>query len=553
VGRVVTLAGASGLGWADGLAIADGRVIATGDEKELGSFRGARTVTWRLGREQVMMPGTSDAHLHLTTAALAAAELDLSDAPGRTAMEERIRDRHDALPEGAWLLGHGWSIERMGGWPDAALLDRLAPGRPVALWAHDHHSRWASSSALATAAINSSTPDPEGGLIRRDSAGAATGILHEHAAKLLARAIPRPGRDEVAAALDVYAASLARMGVVAAHDPGEMEDDPELRRGPVLYRDLAASGRLPLRVAGSIRPEQVQRAIALGLRSGDVADPIDPSDGRAMRAASRARVGWLKLFADGALGSRSAALLDDYEVEPALKPVGGPRGMLLAPPEVLHERAEQASAAGIAVQIHGIGDAAVRTALDILGGLRAPERGIRHRVEHAQLVHPDDVSRFAALGIAASVQPCHLASDAAGVESAWGKRSAHAFPLAGLAQTGALMPAGTDAPVESPNPWAGIAIAVTRLAPGWAHGRPFHPEQSIDLARSLRAACVDAPLVAGEGDRGRLVPGHRADLIVLPGEVLDEPVRPGGALEQARPLATLIDGDVAWQDPAFDP
>jgi predicted amidohydrolase YtcJ len=556
LGRIATLDGDIGFGWQEGLAIASGRVMAVGDRTALEPWVGGGTRVWRLPPSVVVVPGLTDAHLHLTSAALAATELDLSGAQDRTAIEDAIHARHEAMAAAGdshgWLLGHGWSLDRMGAWPATADLDRLAPGRPVALWAHDHHSRWASSAALNAAGVTDWTPDPPGGMVRRDGDGRATGILHEHAAKLLAPGIPRPTREAVALAVSEYGLRLAAMGVVAAHDPGEMEDEPRLERGPVLYGELAATGRLPIRVAGSIRPEQVARAIELGLRSGAGPEPLDPDDAASIRAAARARTGWLKLFADGALGSRSAALLADYERSDPRPPVGGPRGMLLAPRDVLRERAATAVSAGIAVQIHGIGDQAVRTALDVLASLPPPPGGFWYRVEHAQLVHPEDRSRFAALGVAASVQPCHLASDAAAVQQAWGARAADAFPFGDIARTGALMPFGTDAPVESPNPWPGVAIAVTRVGTGWSDQRSFHPKQSVDLARALRAVCVDGPLSAGETDRGRLIPGHRADLVVLPAEALDEPVRAGGALESTEPLATLIDGAEAWRGPGFE-
>jgi len=228
--------------------------------------------------------------------------------------------------------------------------------------------------------------------------------------------------------------------------------------------------------------------------------------------------------------------------------------MLLAPPEWLRERAAIAARCGIAVQIHGIGDAAVRSALDVLEALPQLAGGIRHRVEHAQLVHPADVARFGAAGIAASLQPVHLVSDAPVARMAWGDRVRWSFPIRSLAAGGALIAFGTDAPVESPDPWPGIAMAVTRASSTWAAGvGEGLAEESIDLARAIRAACLDPALTAGEDDRGRLVPGHRADLVVVPAEMLDEGAVADGALGSGRPLATMLDGEVVYRDQAFDP
>ncbi len=355
------------------------------------------------------------------------------------------------------------------------------------------------------------------------------------------------------AALAEYAARLAAFGVVAAQDPGELGDDAQLRWGPTFYRRLATAGRLPLRVASSIRPEQLEAAVARGFRSGERVAAASADDPAASQVAARYRGGWLKLFADGALGSRSAALLAPYEVEDDWRrPVGGPAGMLLEPAQVLGELAGRASAAGIAVQIHGIGDAAVRTALDILATLPSVSGDVRHRVEHAQLIDPTDIGRFGASGIVASVQPCHLAGDAPMARAAWGARTAWTFPLRSLSDRGAILAFGTDAPVESADPWPGIALAVSRAASPWVDSDgPFHPDQAIDLAQAIRGACLGPASSAGEMDRGRLVAGCRADLIVVDAAALDEPVRSSGALTVARPSATLFDGEIVHRAEGF--
>lgn len=554
-GRIATLAGGRGLAWAECLALGKGRVVAAGRASEVEALRGPDTRTWSLGEDRVVIPGITDAHLHLVTAAISATQLDLSEARHRVAIEALIAAEHARMRgtgDGAgWLLGQGWSMDRFGAWPSAADLDQLTPGRPSALWSHDHHGLWANTLALRAAGISAATPDPEGGLIRRDEHGAPTGMLHEHAAALLSEHVPERSDAQLEVAIGAYARMLAELGVIGAQDPGEMRPDPELTRGPIFFARLASAGRLPLRVASSIRAEQIRRAIELGLKTGAPAPLDGDASPAAARRSERAPMGWLKLFADGSLGSRSAALLEPYEVEGAGGgPVGGPAGMLLDRPDVLAERASAAASAGIAVQIHGIGDRAVRVALDILETL--PAMGtVRHRVEHAQLVHPDDQARFGASGIVASVQPCHLGSDAKAARAAWGERTAAAFPLRGLGRGGALLAFGTDAPVEPPDPWPGIALAVTRTDPGWADDGPFHAEQSLDLAVALRAACLGPALAAGESDRGRLVAGQRADLLVVAADVLDEPPTPGGALAHARPQATLLDGEFVYRAADF--
>lgn len=551
-GRVATLAAEAGFGWQAGVAIADGRVVAVGAPAELDSLAGPATTRWRLDDRALVMPGITDAHLHLMTLALAERQIDLSDAAGLDDALARLADAHRARlaagdPRG-WLLGHGWSLHGLGRWPDAELLDRVAPGRPIALYAHDHHSRWLSTAALQLAGIGRDTDDPDGGLIRRDASGLPTGMLHETACVFVDSAIPDPDPDELEASLARTAAWLATLGISGCHDPGELTADRRIVRGPLLYRALAARGRLPLRVHASVRAAQLEHAIELGLRSGQGVRQ-ESDDPRAARRADRYRMGWLKLFADGSLGSRSAALLEPYTDAAANPPTGGPRGMYLSQPAELRDLLLRAAAAGIDGQVHAIGDGAVRMVLDVLG--KVPVGVLGRRVEHAQLVDPGDVARFGRLGIAASVQPVHLRSDAAPARVAWGERAEHAFPLASLAAGGALIPIGTDAPVEPADPWPGIAVAICRRDPFSPADEPLGRHHSIDLARAIRAACLDPAQVAGVEGLGRLVAGQSADLLIVPSEGFRQPLDPR-VLAATRPLATLIDGEVVHRADEFE-
>jgi predicted amidohydrolase YtcJ len=217
-------------------------------------------------------------------------------------------------------------------------------------------------------------------------------------------------------------------------------------------------------------------------------------------------------------------------------------------PDVLAEHVARAAAGGIATTIHAIGDAAVRAALDVLtpGAATAP---LMPRIEHVQMLDPSDRGRFAAAGIAASVQPVHLGSDAAQARKLWGARAeSTAYTWKSIADTGAVMAFGTDAPVESYDPWPGLALAVRREDPRWPAGtRVFAEEQSLSLDRALRAACIDPAVSARETDRGRLTVGQRADVVVIPAAAIDEPVTPGGPLATARPAMVVIDGEVVFE------
>ena len=537
-GRIATLSGDKGFGWVEAIGIRDGRVAFAGSEIFLETRADPFTQRIRLEPDQVAIPGLTDAHLHLAQAAMAKGQVDLTDAPSLEDGLARLRAAHEALPPEAWLEGHGWDSDRWDGWPTADQLETVAPGRRAALWAHDHHALWASNSALATAGFGAD--DPPGGVVRRAPDGTPEGVLHEAATRLVTIHVPPLTPDALAAAIVEVGQELVSLGVVACHDPGGVAPDPDLTYSFPLYARLAESGQLPLRVHACLRDDSLAAALERGFRSGTVLG----SD-----STGRARVGWQKCFADGSLGSRTAALLADIEPE-ADRPLPPERrrGVWMTEPDELAALVARASAGGIATQIHAIGDAAVRAALDILtpGAKAAP---LMPRIEHVQMLHPDDRPRFAADGIAASVQPVHLGSDAAQARKLWGDRAeTTAYTWKSIADTGAVMPFGTDAPVESYDPWPGLALAVRREDPRWPAGTAvFAEEQSLTLDRALRAACIDPAVSARETDRGRLTVGQRADVVVIPAAAIDELVTPGGPLATARPTMVLLDGEVVFE------
>jgi predicted amidohydrolase YtcJ len=538
-GRIASLAGLAGPAWVEAIAVEGGRVVAAGRLADVEGLASGGTRRLALAPDEVAVPGLTDAHLHLAEAALAASRIQLEDATSIATLAGRVQEAAARTPHG-WILGAGWDADRMGRWPTAADLDHAAPGRLVGLWAHDHHAYLVSTAALRAAGIGPGTPDPDGGVIRRDASGSPTGVLHESAARLVSALVPMPTTREVEKALVPLVRELVALGVVAAHDPGGLSERADLDGPIAAYRSLAASGRLGMRVHPCVRPEQLDAAGVQGLRSGT---PLGPDP------LGRLRMGWLKTFADGSLGSRTAALVEPLERragEP--EPPNGGYGVWFVPPEELAAQADRAARLGISTQIHGIGDAAVRAALDVL----APTVGrtpLMPRIEHTQLVSAADVPRFAALGIAASMQPVHVRSDVEKARLLWGDRAdTLAYAIGRLDRAGAVIAFGTDAPVEPVDPWPGIACAVTRAAPSWPGGTAaLGADNAVDLWRALRAACLGPALTAGEPDRGRLVAGHRADIVVLPAAAVEEPVEVGGALWNARPICVLIDGEVAFE------
>lgn len=537
-GRIATLEGDSGFGWVEAIGIRDGRIAFAGSEVYLETRADPFTERIRLEPDQVAIPGLTDAHLHLAQAAMASRHVDLDDSATLNDGLARLREAHERLPADAWLEGHGWDSDRWGGWPTADALEAVAPGRKAAIWAHDHHALWASHAAVRAAELPDG--DPPGGVIRRADDRTPEGVLYEAATRLITIHVPPPSTDDLERAIIEVGHDLVSLGVVACHDPGGVAPDPALSFSFPAYARLSDAGRLPVRVHACMRDDAVAAAIEQGHRSGARlgANP----DGRAT-------VGWQKCFADGSLGSRTAALLDDIEPEPDRPlPPDLRRGVWMTDPEALRERVARASAGGIATTIHAIGDAAVRAALDVLTPF-APTSPLMPRIEHVQMLHPDDRPRFAAARVAASVQPVHLGSDAIQAWMLWGDRAeAEGYTWKAIADTGAVMAFGTDAPVESYDPWPGLALAVRREDARWPAGTPaFAPGQALTLERALRAQCIDGAVSTRELDRGRLTVGQRADVVVIPAASLDEPVTPGGPLSTTRPDMVLMDGKVAFE------
>jgi predicted amidohydrolase YtcJ len=537
-GRIATLAGDAGFGWVEAIGIREGRIAFAGTEVHLETRADPFTERIRLEPDQVAIPGLTDAHLHLAQCALATRQVDLEDAPTLDEGLARLRAAHERLPDGAWLEGHGWDSDRWGRWPTADDLEAVAPGRRAAIWAHDHHALWASHTALREA--NLPAGDPDGGVVRRSADGSAEGVLYESATRLVTIRVAPPDDDELERAIVEVADDVISLGVVACHDPGGVAPDPALTYSFPAYARLSDAGRLPLRVHACMRDDAVPAAIERGFRSG--ARLGSNPDGVAV-------IGWQKCFADGSLGSRTAALLEDIEPESDRPlPQERRRGVWMTDVAALRERVERAADGGIATAIHAIGDAAVRATLDVLTPF-APTSPLMPRIEHVQMLHADDRPRFAAAGIAASVQPVHLGSDALTARKLWGDRAeAEGYTWKSISVTGAVMAFGTDAPVESYDPWPGLALAVRRDDPRWPSGTPTHaPEQSLTLDRALRANCIDAAVSARETNRGRLTVGQRADVVVIPAASIDEPVTPGGPLSTTRPEMVLMDGKVVFE------
>ena len=531
-GRIATFAGDSGFGWVEAIGIRDGKVAFAGSAIDLETRADPHTRRIELEPGEIAMPGIIDAHIHLVDTALAVDHIDLSTTRTLEAAMAIVRAASERVAAPGWLVGFGWDQRRWGVYPSADDLERVAPGRLVSIHSFDHHAILASHAALATVSIDATTPDPAGGVIHRRPDGSPDGVLLENASGLVIDQIPKPDAEDIRRALIVLGRELLGVGVVGAHEPGSLAADPS-NRILDLYVDMAGAGELAFRIRAGVQDDGLDNAIERGLRSGAA---IGGSD------AAWLAMGWLKLFADGTLGSRTAALLEPLE--------GGGTGIFTTTPEALASLAARAAAAGITTQIHAIGDAAVRAALDAL----APTAGsatYMPRLEHIQLCHPDDRLRFAELGVAASVQPIHLREDAATASRDWGARAeSGGYTWKSLLDAGAVVAFGTDAPVVPIDPWPGIALAVLRHDPTWGtEVPPYGPHEAVTLEQSLRAATVGVASTARDRLGGRLVPGSPADLIVLPAapRESDDGAERAAAWAEVRPRLTMVGGEVAFE------
>lgn len=496
------------------LALGDGRVRAAGDLARVEAAVGRGAARMDLGAS-VALPGLIDAHLHLAQLAWNQDALD-ADCASPEEVAARVRARAAGRPIDSWILGHGWNQTAWGRFGSAAELDAAAPQHPVYLTARSLHAGWGNSAALARAGIDAGTPDPPDGRIVRDAAGRPTGIVLEGAMRLLADAVPQPTSSETAELIARTQQALWTFGLTGVHDFDGQHCLEALQL-------LQSQGRLGLRVVKQIRLEDFEAGRARGLSGGAGDDWI--------------RIGHLKLFADGALGPRTAAMLEAYDGEP------DNLGLLLLDEQALLAHGRRAAQAGLALAIHAIGDRANRAALDALEALTRQHRPpLPHRIEHVQLIAPQDQPRLAAMGVTASMQPIHATSDRPMADRFWGARVRTAYAWKSQLRLGARLAFGSDAPVESPSPLLGLHAATTRRdADGLPGPDGWGPDERLTPAEALEAYTVGPARAAGLDEvQGRLEPGYWADLIVLE----CDPLRcDPELLLGVTPLATMVAGE----------
>jgi predicted amidohydrolase YtcJ len=533
-----------GLPKAEGIAVRRGRIVAVGGNAEIDRHVGTQTRVVEL-RGRTVLPGFQDAHIHPPESGVDELRCDLRESPGDLpygvdGLVRLIRAYATDHPDAAWIIGSGWFLGSIpGGTPHRRDLDLAVGDRPAFFPNRDGHSAWVSSKALELAGITADTPDPVGGRIERDPDGTPSGSLHEGAMDLVERLIPPNTPAEVEAGLVRAQAELHALGITAWQDaivhPLEQ----------AAYLALAGRGQLTARVVGSLWWE----------RDWDERGIDELIEQRAAGQVGRYRATSVKIMVDGVLETFTGALLEPYL--PADGGAADRTGILFVEPGRLRRVTELLDAAGFQVHFHAIGDRAVREALDAVEVARlanGPTDG-RHHIAHIQLIHPADVGRFAQLDVVANAQPFWAAHDPQmddmTIPFLGPERTAQQYPFKSLLRSGARLAMGSDWAVSTANPLSEMEIAVNRVHGSAELTYPvFLPDERLSLDEAVHAFTMGSAYVNHHDDEtGSLTVGKLADLVVLDRDLFD---RGAGEIGDARVVATFIEGEPVYEDPALE-
>jgi predicted amidohydrolase YtcJ len=497
---------------ASAMAVGQGRILAAGDDVQAFEGKSTRVID---AKGATIIPGFIDSHGHVRSLGEALGRIDLRGIRSEAGVAEKVRSAAAGAKPGEWIFGTGWDQNLWPGqqFPGAAAISAAAPANPVSLERVDGHAIWANQKALEIADINSKTGDPPGGKILRDANGAPTGVLLDRAQELISRKIPQPGAKQIEQSLLRAAEVLARDGITTVHDAGVQYEDL------AGYRELIRKGQLPVRVYAMI-------LYPLPL-------PDKPEIGEYLTVRS------IKLIADGALGSRGAALLEPYADDP------GNRGILILDRAAIRAAAENALAKGFQVNTHAIGDRANRTVLEAYGDVLKGSNDKRFRIEHAQVVAPEDFVKFQRLSIIASMQATHATSDMGWAQDRIGpERIKGAYAWQTFLRLGAHVPNGSDFPVEDPNPLLGFYAAVTRQTPDGRPAGGWFPKQRMSREEALRSWTIEGAYAAFEEDRkGSLEVGKVADFVMLSGDIM---TIPAPEIPRVRVTMTVTGGKIVY-------
>jgi predicted amidohydrolase YtcJ len=523
-------------------AVTGGRITWLGDagDRDLRDMTGPGTEVVDL-RGRALLPGFQDAHVHPAFAGITMIGCNLIGAASLDEALARIGAYGDEHPEREWIAGSGWRMEWFpGGTPDRQALDRVTGGRPAYLSNRDGHGAWANTRALELAGVDRLTPDPADGRIEREPDGGPQGTLHEGAANLVGDLLPELSFDERLAGLLLAQRHLHARGITAWQDAivGDYLGSPD----PLpVYLAAAASGQLTARVEGALWWDRA--------RGGEQLPDIL---GRRERGRGpRFRANTVKIMQDGVAENFTAGMLEPYHDPTGCHEHGS--GLSYVDPEALRGYVTELDAAGFQVHLHAIGDRAVREALDAIGAARAANgsNDNRHHIAHLQVVHPDDVPRFAALGVTANMQGLWAAHepqmDELTIPFIGPERAARQYVFGDLLRSGARLAAGSDWAVSSANPLRAAHVAVNRALPGatGAEAEPFLPGQSLALGEVLAAYTLGSAYVNHLDDEtGTIEPGKLADLVVLD---RDPFAAAPAEIGSTRVLATYVQGEPVYQ------
>ena len=510
--------------WADALLVEGERIAAVGSSAEIRKRvkPGARVID---AHGMMVTPGFIDAHVHFLDGGFALSSVQLRDAPTKAEFIRRIQAYARTVPKGTWILNGDWDHTNWGGeLPERSWIDSVTPDNPVWINRLDGHMNLANSLALSAARITRDTKDVAGGSIVRDAAGNPTGILKDNAQNLMT-AVPDPSLEMNLRALDAAMRYVAERGVTSVDHMGTWDD-------LAIFERAHHDGLLRTRISAAVPLRTWER-----LR-----------DTVAARGHGDAwlRIGGLKGFVDGSLGSHTAAMLEPFTDAPT------DRGFFVNTPEHLYEWTSGADKAGLQVIVHAIGDRAIRTQLDIFERVERENgaRDRRFRIEHAQHIAPSDIPRFAKLGVIASVQPYHAIDDGRWAEKVIGpERAKGTYAFRSLLDAGTTLAFGSDWFVAPPTPLFGIYAAVTRRTLDDAHPSGWVPEQKITVQQALRAY-TSGSARAGfqEKSVGVLEPGMLADLVVIDRDITRIPPE---AIRDARVMVTMVGGRVVYDRDAL--
>ncbi|WP_086828154.1 amidohydrolase [Streptomyces sp. NRRL B-24572] len=518
---------------ATSLAVTGGRITAVGHD-EVRELIGPETEVVDL-RGKLLIPGFQDAHIHAVYGGVELAECDLTGTVGVDDYLTRVRDFADAHPDRTWITGSGWSMESFeGGLPTRQLLDSVVPDRPVYLVNRDHHGAWANTRALELAGLTKESADPADGRIEREADGTPSGVLQEGATKLVARLLPPSTAADRLAGLLRAQSLLHSLGITGWQDAllGVFNGQPDPADA---YLTAAREGTLTARVTGALwwerdrGAEQIPELVAR----------------REELTHGRFRADRIKIMQDGIAENFTAAMTSPYLDSCGC--VTANTGLSFVDPVALRSHVTELDALGFHVHFHALGDRAVREALDAVEAARAANgrRATRHHLAHLQVVHPDDLARFAEVGAIANIQPLWAAHepqmDELTIPFLGPERAAWQYPFGSLLRAGATLAAGSDWPVSSPDPIAGIHVAVNRMEPEATDDRVFLPEQRLDLATALAAYTAGAAHANGVDEAGSLQAGLLADLVVLDRDVFTAPPE---EIAEAKVVRTYVGGEL---------